>query len=104
MNIVNNGLETSLSHVNNVDDGDGMANEHLCFFDVTEFYTTDEVNVELIEYAWCDANNFLCVTGSKMYLYRFSRATDNTVGSGVLWTVSDASSCPRYQPFGESGR
>ena len=33
--------------------GDGMADENLCFFDVTEFYITDEVTVDLSEYAWC---------------------------------------------------
>ena len=38
--------------------GDGMADENLCFFDVTEFYTTDEVTVELSEYAWCDPLQF----------------------------------------------
>ena len=38
--------------------GDGMADENLCFFDVTGFYTTDEVTVELSEYAWCDPLQF----------------------------------------------
>ena len=38
--------------------GDGMADENLCFFDVTEFYTTDEVTVQLSKYAWCDPLQF----------------------------------------------